>query len=54
MNWLSIRQIVSNDEIIKLENELHINLPVDYKRIISKINGGALKSAYVEHAVMGK
>ena len=52
MEWLSVRQIISDEEIEQLEVELKIKLPKDYKRMIGKINGGALKNAYIKHATM--
>lgn len=47
MKWLDIKKEMSDSEIMLLEQELNIKLPEDYKKIIGKINGGALKKASV-------
>lgn len=54
MKWLSIRKTISDVEINEIEKDLGIILPKDYKDIIGKINGGALKDAYVEHIQKGR
>lgn len=47
MKWLDIQKELSDLEIAQLEQSLNIKLPEDYKKIIGKINGGALKNASV-------
>lgn len=46
MNWKSIRNPLTYDEIKDIAKSLNISLPEDYCRIIGEINGGALVSAY--------
>lgn len=53
MNWLSIKKVLSDKELMELENELGITLPADYKDIIGEINGGALKNAVIQHPKVG-
>lgn len=47
MNWVSIRNPLSLEEIENVEKDLKIMLPSDYKELIGAINGGALKNACV-------
>lgn len=46
MNWKSIRNPLTYDEIKEMAKSLNISLPEDYCKIIGEINGGALVSAY--------
>ena len=54
MNWLSVRNPITYDEVIAIEEFFNITLPSDYKNAVGEINGGALKSAYVLHPTLGK
>lgn len=54
MKWLSIRNPVLIEDIEKLERQLQIELPKDYKEIIGPINGGALVDSYIEIPSIGK
>ena len=47
MNWLSIRTPLTLADIMKVEKDLNISLPADYKSQIAPINGGALRNAYI-------
>lgn len=47
MKWIDIKKELSDLELMQLEQELNIKLPEDYKKIIGKINGGALRKASV-------
>ena len=47
MKWLSVKKPLTLNDIEKIERDLSVCLPVDYKRLIGPINGGALKDAYV-------
>lgn len=53
MDWSSVRKTLSREEIQAVESELKITLPDDYKDMIGKINGGALKGAVVQHYQIG-
>lgn len=54
MNWLSVRNPITYDEATEIEEFFNITLPSDYKNVIGKINGGALKNTYVRHPSLGK
>ena len=47
MKWIDVKKELSDLELMQLEQGLNIKLPKDYKKILGKINGGALKSASV-------
>lgn len=54
MTWLSIRKPLDIGDVNRLEKEMEINLPDDYKQQIGPINGGALRNAYIELHQLGK
>ena len=54
MNWLSVRVPLNQSDVNRLEKELKIKLPKDYKEQIGPINGGALRNAYIELPRFGK
>ena len=54
MNWLSVRNPITYDEVEVVEEFFDITLPSDYKNAIGEINGGALKNAYILHPTLGK
>ena len=47
MEWLSVRKPLSVEDVIAVEKELEINLPIDYVEQIGPLNGGALRDAVV-------
>ena len=50
--WLSIKTKLSDKDILQLENDLKISLPLDYKTYIKNVNGAALKKAvYIDRAL---
>lgn len=53
MNWICIRKPLSSLQVKEVEKELNIKLPDDYCEQIGKINGGALKNAYIVHPQLG-
>ena len=53
MKWLSVKKPLTLNDIEKIERDLSVCLPVDYKRLIGPINGGALKDAYVNVPGLG-
>ena len=54
MDWLSIRYPISTSDVESVEKEFDLRLPLDYKKVIGPINGGALRNAWVEVPGLGR
>lgn len=54
MKWFSIHHPLTDTQLVELEQELGIALPVDYLSRIGPINGGALRNTYVLMPGLGK
>ncbi len=54
MKWIGIRKTLTENDVLRVIEELEITLPSDYIRSIGSINGGALKSAYYKDKKLGK
>ena len=49
MKWFSVRNPLTQDDVVRIEKDLGVIFPEDYKKMIGPINGGALRNAYIEH-----
>lgn len=54
LKWLSIKKTLTQYDVEKIERELQVSLPADYKQMIGPINGGALRGAYVNVPGLGR
>lgn len=53
LKWMSVRNKLSYENVIKVEQELKTDLPKDYLKLIGEINGGALKDSFVHIKKLG-
>lgn len=53
MKWVSIRNKLTYEEILEIQELLKIKLPEDYCKTIGSINGGVLKNGYYPHPELG-
>lgn len=54
MEWFSVRTPINRSDVDRLETQLKIILPEDYKSQIGPINGGALRNTYIKLPRLGE
>ena len=54
MEWFSVRTPINRSDVDRLETQLKIILPEDYKSQIGPINGGVLRNTYINLPRLGE
>ena len=54
MNWYKPKRKLTEEDFQKIQNELHITFPEDFKHLMAPIHGARLRTAYVRVDGVGK